>query len=285
MSNVLYVVFHGLVCVVDGGVQAGVDQGFKAYVLLDRDNVHKRMFGDFLAEQDFALPASGFPINLSFSNELLAGTDPTVTLDPNINPVVQLTGFPTPTGGAVAIISLPRPNNIDYFLRGNILPGTLSDPGHRLNPAPTQISAVRIFEYNFNNPANLFLADSNGNQVWQCPPQLAQLPNNLNVAAFHVYDEPPRQISTADTHNITEFNDSMTFLNANVQISASAKVFPQIFPKPPGIQGWEIAALDVRNQVGTIQHIINLRMNGTAGDPLGGGGGTQVCGGGNGVVH
>jgi len=286
MANLLYVVFHGLVCLVDGGIQSRTDQGFKAYVLLDRDNIHKLMCGDFLAEQDFVRPASGSPpISLSFSSELQPGSNPNVTLDPTINPVVQLAAFPNPTSGAVAVISLPRPDSIDYYLRGNILPGTLNDPGNRLNPKPTQISAVRIFTYSFTDPAKLFLMnDSTKDHVWDCPLQLAELPHDLNVAAFHVYDEPPRQISTADQHNIDEFGDSMMFLGANVQISAPAKVFPQAFPKPPGLQNWEIAALDFRNQVGTIKHILDLRMHGQAGDPLGGAGGTQVCGGANGFV-
>ena len=284
MANVLYVVFHGLVCLVDGGIQSHVDQGFKAYVLLDRDKAHRRMFGNFLAELDFKPPASGAPLDLSFSSELQPGGDPTVSLNTDLNPVVQLSGFPALTSNVIAVITLPRPNSIDYFLRGNIIPGALQDPGQRLQPPHSQISAVRIFTYNFTEPGKLFLQDSSGNHLWDCPPQLAQLPHNLNVAAFHVYNEPPQQLANADTHNEDEFNDSMTFLKANVSINAPAKVPPQIFPKPSGIQGWEIAALDVRNQVGTIQHMINLRMHATAGDPLGGGGGSQVCGGGNGVV-
>ena len=285
MANVLYVVFHGLVCLVDGGIQSRVDQGFKAYVLLDRDNAHRRMFGNFLAELDFNPPAVGTPLDLSFSSELQPGGDPTVILDTDLNPVVQLPSFPVPTSNVIAVITLPRPNSIDYFLRGNILPDTLQDPGQRLMPPHSQISAVRIFTYNFTDPRKLFLQDnSSGKHLWDCPPQLAQLPHNLNVTVFHVYNEPPQQLANADTHNEDEFNDSMTFLGANVSINAPAKVPPQVFPNPPGIQNWETAALDVRNQVKTIQHMIDLRMHGAAGDPLGGGGGSQVCGGANGVV-
>lgn len=289
-ANVLYVVFHGLVCLVDGVKKAGADRGFKAYVLLDRDKVHKQMFGDFLAEQDFAPLGSG-AINLSFSGLATGPDTPNAKLDKNVNAVVDLTDFPTATASDVrAVITLPRPNRISSFFGGFIPTGKLVNNG-RLNPPPSQISAVRIFEYNFDDPTKVFLSDDKGNVVWRCPDAsgLATV-GNLKVAAFHVYDEPPRTLTnnpTPNDHNMGEFNDSMVFLGApGVQLKESAHpVDPKtlILANVPGILGWEIAALDERNQDRVMKLIRAFRETET-GKPLGGGGGTQVCGGGNGLV-
>ena len=292
MPNVLYVVFHGLICLVDGVKKAGADKGFKAYVLLDKDNAHKMMFGDLLAEQDFAVLGSGL-INLNF-NGLTTGPDsPNAKIDRKVNPVVDLTNFPTATAtNTRAVITLPRPNRISSFFGGVIQPGTLVNNGS-LNPAPSQISAVRIFEYNFVDPAMVFLSDDRGNVVWRCPDanSLATLPGNLKVAVFHVYDEPPRKLTTNPTpnnHNIQEFNDSMAFLNTpgvKLQNQPAHPVDPSTLrlTNVPGILGWEIAALDERNEDRVMKLIRAFRETGT-GKPLGGGGGTQVCGGGNGSI-
>jgi hypothetical protein len=293
MPNVLYVVFHGLVCLVDGVKKAGADKGFRAYVLVDKDNVHKATFGDFLAEQDFAALGAG-TINLGL-NGLTTGADtPNAKLDRSVNPVVDLPDFPTPTDSDVrAVITLPRPNRISNFFGGIVQPNTLANGGPRpLNPPPSQISAVRIFEYNFDDPTKVFLSDDKGNVVWRCPDAsgLATLPGgNLKVAAFHVYDEPPRTLvnPTPDAHNIKEFNDSMIFLGASgVQLSQPAHpIDPSTLrtTNVPGILSWEIAALDERNQDRVMKLIRAFRETGT-GKPLGGGGGTQVCGGGNGSI-
>jgi len=105
------------------------------------------------------------------------------------------------------------------------------------------------------------------------------------AAAFHIYDEPPTLLDDPNDHNIHEFNDSLKFLGfPNINISAPAKVNRKVLPKPVGILGWEIAALDFRNNVGAINHVDAMRVDGAAGDPLGGGGGTQVCGGVDGMV-
>lgn len=283
MANILYVAFHGLVCLVDGGTNGGVDQGFKAYVLLDKDKVHKQMYGDFLAEQDF-IPAPGgdFPVNLTFSNELQPGND---TLDQNKNPVVlQLPGFPVATKqNAVAVITLPRPKQIHYAFCGEVSSLTGNDVG-RLNPLPSEISEIRIFEYNFNDPANVNVTDDSGNVVWQCPP-LASVDND-DIAVFHVYDEPPLTLSpqdSIDTHNKKEFKDSMDFLGVDVQITAPAKPIDAATLKPPrkGILDTEVAPLDQRHDI-LIQFINDFRIAGAG--QLGGAGGTQVCGGGNGLV-
>jgi hypothetical protein len=279
-TNVLYVVFHGLVCLVDGGIQDGVDQGFMAY-LLDQKNDHKYMCGHFLAEQDL-IPADGqFPMNLHLSDEVKPGED---ELDGDKNPVVKLSGLPSTTSGVRAVIKLPRPQKISYYLNGKIANGTLMDPDGSLIQRPSQISSVRIFEYTFDDFTKVQLLDSAGNALWTCP-DLVQVATNKLAAALHIYDEPPKQLDNPEGHNLKEFSDSGKFLGtANVKITVPAKVIREFLPKPDGILGWEISALDRRNELGAINHINSMRVDGAAGDPLGGGGGSQVCGGLDGIV-
>lgn len=275
MAKILFVAFHGLVCVVDGGTK-----GFKAYVLRDKDNVHKQMFGDFLAEQDFK-PATGggFPVNLAFSSELQAGTG---TLDKKLNPVVILPDFPAITANVIAVFTLPRPTKIHSRLSGIITPGMLVDPGQRLNPPPTRISAIRFFEYNFTDETKVFLSDDQGNVVWKCPPLATAGADD--IAVFHVYDEPPQTLPTtasANTHNVQEFKDSMDFMGANVQIQTAAAVDPGSFSQlHTGILESEMAALDIRPK--DFPEVIRRFRSGQS---LGGAGGTQVCGGGNGAFQ
>jgi hypothetical protein len=286
-TNVLYVVFHGLICLVDGRFKGKTDQGFRAYVLVDKDGTHQVMYGDFLAEQDL-LPSTKV-INLNF-NGLKAGTDTSITLDRSQNPVVNLTDFPPATDPSevLAVVSLPRPNRIVNLFRGNIADGTLTDHG-LFNPPPSQISAVRVFEYRyFDDPANVFLQDDKGNKLWKCPDLAAVVDNAglpINVAVFHLYNEPPLQLTnpTPNDHNVHEFNNSMIFLGAKaISLSGAAHANESTrSPKDvPGILESEIGALDDRNQRVLVELVKALR-NPTSGISLGGAGGTQVCGGGN----
>ncbi|PYP87920.1 MAG: hypothetical protein DMG65_16205 [Candidatus Angelobacter sp. Gp1-AA117] len=285
MANILFVAFHGLICLVDGRFTSdNVDRGFKAYVLRDSDNEHKQMYGDFLAEQEFLLaPGENFPIRLEFSDELQAGPKTTI-LKTDLNPVVKLPGFPVDTSSNVlAVFTLPRPQQIDYALRGTITSGMLVDQHNRLSAPPTRISAIRFFQYKFDQQANVKLFQGR-NPVWECP-DLATTTGNDNIAVFHIYNEPLLTInpkSAANDHNVKEFKDSMDFLGADVRITSAAQIDPgSLGPLPPGILAEENAALDVRRK-GIVQFVHDRRIG--AGFDLGGAGGSQVCGGGDGTI-
>jgi hypothetical protein len=272
-TNTLYVLLHGSICLVDKGTKASDDQAFAAH-LLDQGDAHTYMCGPFLAEQELK-PNGTSPMNLHFTG-IMPGT---AVLDPRTNPVVKLLAVPSATSGALAIVTLPRPQNIFYHLCGDINPTTLSDPQSRFQQPPSTLSAVKILEYPFDDFTKVALVDNSGKTLWSCPPPV-QVGNKL-VTAVHIYDEPPATMpmQAAAAHNVKEFNDCIAFLQVtDIKISAPAIVNPQPRLKPVEILGWEVAALDFRNSVGTINHVDRLRGDGAAGDPLGGGGGTQVCG-------
>lgn len=287
MANILIVAIHGLVCLVDGGfTKDNIDRGFKAYVLRDTDKVHKQMYGDFLAEQDFAAaPGRDFPVNLEFSDELQSGPKTTV-LKTDLNPVVKIPDFPPATpANAVAVFTLKRPKQIDYRVRGIINPGMLVDQHNRVSGSPSNISAIRFLQYEFDEQTNvkLYDADNPTAPVWECP-QLAAAGSD-NIAVFHIYNEPALTInpkSNANGHNVQEFRDSTGFMNADVQITAAAAIDPGSLDSPhDGILSEEIVPLDVRHK-DLIQFVNDQRL-GTA-KLLGGAGGTQVCGGADGIV-
>ena len=274
-TNTLYVLLHGSICLVDKGAHATDDQAFVAH-LLDEGDAHIYMCGPFLAEQELK-PNGASPMNLHFNGIKPGNTN--AKLDASMNPVVILPAVPSDTSGVFALITLPRPQNIFYHLCGDIAPATLSDPQKRFQQPPSTLSAVKILEYPFDDFTKVALVDSKGNTLWSCPSPV-QVGDKL-VAVVHIYDEPPTTMPkpAADAHNVAEFNDCMAFLKRpDIKITAPAVVNPLPRLKPAEILGWEVAALDFRNSVGTINHVDRLRGDGAAGDPLGGGGGTQVCG-------
>jgi hypothetical protein len=275
--NVLYVVLHGLVCLVDAGAE-----GFIAY-LPEVGNVHRYMCGHFLGEFDIH-PAAA-PARFRLSDGVAKGS---AKLDSTKNAIVKLAGLPSDTTGVRAVIKLGRPNAIDHRLLGDVDPSTLIDNGGDLVAKPAQISAIRIFEYSFKDFKKVSLIDEGtGKAFWECP-QPMPVTHNKNASALHIYNEPPQVLDDPNGHNVEEFRASLRLLGSSVDLTRAAVVNPGNQPspatKPDGILGWEIAALDIRNKRGAVTHVQGLRSGGSAGDPLGGGDGSQVCGGANGLV-
>jgi len=159
-TNILYVVLHGLICLVDRGSKVNDDQSFVAF-LLDQGDSHTYMCGSFLAEQD--LPTNGASLNLHFTNGLKPGK---ATLDPSKSPVVNLPKEPLPTSGVRAVLTLPRPQKISYFLGGDIGASTLPAPAGLFQQNPSTLSAVKILEYAIDDFTNLKLVDDGGKPIW-----------------------------------------------------------------------------------------------------------------------
>jgi hypothetical protein len=103
------------------------------------------------------------------------------------------------------------------------------------------------------------------------------------VAVLHVYNEPPGDLGPgAAQHNLDEFKDTLSYMQAKqVKLKAPAEIIPA------GVKAKELVSLDVRNILASQTVSFNeeiaekLQVGKRAG---GGGGGTQVCGGANGIV-
>lgn len=275
LQNVLYVVLHGLVCLVDNGA------GFTGY-LLDRSEdtrvVHEYKAGTFRQEND-----------LDERETLqLDGTDGTGTkkLSPKMNPVLKKPIPQDQTFFARNKILLKYPNAILHFVCG--------DPGNSLNDSKNElvekkciISGTRVFQYSFTN-YNDVKVRGDKSFFWQCPNPAT----TGGYAVFQLYNEPefdPGGVISIQ-HSLFEFNDSLIYMQAkSVQLrDAIVKPVPGD-TVPPGLTADQVCPLDMRDIVAAQlrlkrkkkdfnQFIVSYGKM----DLLGGAGGTQVCGGVNG---
>src|SRR6185437_11719257 len=241
-ENRLYVVLHGLVCLVED--PAG---DFKGY-LIDRANEHVYMAGDFGKEKTIPNKTKDIPPRVLTLKNVTPGAK---TLNPTLNAVLKKA---VPTRGQVfeqSSIVLPHPYDILHFVCGAVIEGlTLLDPGIELADRPLVISGTRVFQYTFTDFNQVHLEDQDKVVFWQCPPPtIVNTPQgDLAVAILEVYNEPPHDMgSGAATHNKQEFNDSLLFMQAkNVQL-----LVPGLFPLdvdalPTGLTEDQVCSLDVR---------------------------------------
>jgi hypothetical protein len=294
-KNTFYVVLHGLVCLVD----LGKPNGFRAY-LHEMAAEHSYLCGDFFAEVELKAKQDGYPLYLDLKGIKSPGPK---TLDPNQNAIIKLATAPTvKTGDVRAVIDLPRPNDISYFISGKLDPRSLQGDESSLVQVPQLVSGVRVFEYNFasyDTFRQIRVRGENHYIMWECPePTLIK---DTNVAVLHVYNEPPDELpgSQAAEHNVREFNRSLDFLGAKLQLTSAASSTPPN-SSPFGLLVQEVSSLDTRQRFANIAmpwlrelwtlqpHLVDKKADLI--DVLlkqlaaGGGGGSQVCGGANGQV-
>jgi hypothetical protein len=272
-ENRLYVVLHGLVCLIEDPVH-----DFTGY-LIDRGTEHTYIAGDFGKEKSIDSPV------LTLVNVIPGAKK----LDATKNAIVLKA---QPKRGKVSeqsSIVLPHPDDILHFVCGVVVNGvSLIDPDTELSDTPRVISGTRVFQYSFADFNNVHLLRQDGSVFWQCPQPT--MVGNLAVAVLEVYNEPPHDMgASADAHNKKEFNDSLLFMQAKkVQL-----LIPGLFPQdcdslPPGLTEDQVCSLDIRPLVTAHRmgkETDDSRFAARFGKhDLGGGGGTQVCGGANGIL-
>jgi len=284
-ENRLYVVLHGLICLVEDPAK-----DFTGY-LIDRGNEHVYMAGNFGKEK--TIPNKDKDKNIPPRVLTLKNVTPGAkALNPTLNAVLKKA---VPTSGQVfeqSSIVLPHPADILHFVCGAVINGlTLIDPDIELQKGPPfVISGTRVFQYTFDDFNKVQLLDQDGSVFWQCPQPTPV--DNLAVAVLEVYNEPPHDMgSSAAAHNKKEFNDSLLFMQAKkVEL-----VIPGLFPLdvdslPPGLTEDQVCSLDVRPLVTAnlntepAKQTHEIRFILRYGNNKGGGGGTQVCGGANGIL-
>jgi hypothetical protein len=294
-ENVLYVIFHGLISLVDIG-----NDGFNAYLV--QMPPHRYLFGKWLVESDF-LEQSNLPtpLILTLSSVIGGVKDPANNvLNPNLNLVIKL-GAPPPIKlpGARAVVRLPRPRRIYYYTCGAVLDNTtIQGDTSKLvvpNTPPTIISETRVFEYSFlDSPKPQLLAGDppSGPSLWD-PDVLAEV-GNRKVATLHFYNEPDTfDSNTAEDHARAEFLLSTALLGVPLTLT---KASPRSDLEPPGstqpklkdlgILEPEVTPLDGRGEA-----LLGLQFLVRCGKPRPpqsdddfGGGGGPICGGGNAQV-
>jgi hypothetical protein len=280
-TNTLYVVLHGLICLVDTKTE------FVAY-LLDMGSQHSYLCGNFLTEKDIPGPDIG-------ANPLegtLQGVDPVQavpdenTLNQDLNAVVKMRSVPPTTNRGLHVsIHLPRPKKIYYFICGYVDRGSISGDTTELFKIPKMISGIRVFEYTFSDPTNLLVNLNNDTTLWTCPNPLP----HPNVTSLHIYNEPPIPFQTtaaAAAHNVFEFNESGRLLGTSCRLTKAADDIIAAAPGQDPISGLlpaETASLDTRDDT-FAKFLASIRLRIVPRVDFGGGAGSQVCGGMNGQI-
>jgi len=276
-TNILYVVLHGLISLVQVN-----NSGFLAH-LIEMGDEHQYLYGNWLLEEEVPRRGNGqMPLVAQ-----LSGVDPgTQGLDPNFNLVVHVSPIPADTDPRVrAVIRLPLPRDIHYFISGTVSPGVITGPASSVTKIvgqPDQLSGVRVFEYTFQDQGKVLLAAEDGTTLWSCPP-LAVLPDR-NVAVLHIYDEPGKTLPANSDHNVREFNESTGFLGVPLQLTKTVQALTGLPGQNaiPGLFPGETATLDMR-AVFVLDQLMNHRPQKLSSPKVTGGPGSggQVCSGGN----
>lgn len=270
-TNVLYVVLHGLVCLIEDP-----QGGFTAH-LIDQGDIHHYKAGTFRLEQTVNENLSLQGIDTPGMASLAQYRDK--------NAIVKKAKPVNDIISARSKISLPRPNTIYHFVCGDVRGVLLDLDDELLKPLPTVISGTRVFQYSPKDFNSVKLVRADNSVFWPCPAStIVNTPQgDLAVAILEVYNEPPIDLDqilpgAAAVHNLGEFADSLTFMGAR----SARLILPTAHPRnvdtlPPGLTAQQVCSLDVRDKVSTGRF-------GKPNDAAGGAGGTQVCGGANGML-
>lgn len=263
-KNVLYVVLHGLITLVDIG-----DDGFLAY-LMDMGKDHKYLAGDWLLERKVRRGTQASLINVDCGD---------ATLSEFHNAIVKVPSAPRSNHKHVrALIELPRPACIHYFVRGDVNPDTLTDTDG-LKKQPQYLSSIRIFEYTFADQAEVrlvFPVYQGGGDLWKCP-TLADT-GDLAVAVLHIYDQPGAYMNDPQGHNVAEFNRAAAFLGAKVRMrNAAESTDPDVLLS--GMLSGETSCLARRSKGGALDLLRHAREKSTSSSTEAGGCSSETCAG------
>jgi hypothetical protein len=283
-ENILYVVLHGLITLIDIK-----EKGFLAH-LLDIGDDHKYLLGHWLEEADIPKRKKGAdPLRATLTNVDTGAAQ----LNPDLNAVFKLEGLPNDKASDVrAVLRLPRPRSIHNFVSGKLPPGALAGDTTRLVQVPSKISGTTVFEYTFQNVDPVLTSDS-GLSLWTKPalaivkdPSPPATPTReLSVAALHVYDEPGirlpgDELQNLPQHNRREFKLSSVFLNSDLVLVKDTGTPEQeaALSVPLGLLMGEVLHLDERLDF-VLPMVISDREGDILAKPVGGGSSGPVCGG------
>jgi hypothetical protein len=299
-ENVLYVILHGLISLVEMA-----NNGFDAY-MIEMGPDHRYLYGSWLLEKEIPQRNEDIgqdPVVFTLDSVDAAARTAENTLNPDLNLIIDLNKtigpnkrLPPNLPRVRAVVHLPRPRNIYYFICGKVIQGSITGKDKdKLVKQPTEMSGVRVFEYTFANGVKPQLLGGNPvtkTQAWKCPDSLAPV-GNRRVATLHLYDEPGVILdpNAAPTHNRDEFSQSSASLGADLQLSKNTGAARPL-PLPPlnqpdihalGVLPEEIAPLGNR-ELDLLAFQFGKRTNGQVlpekAAAIGGGGG-PICGGGN----
>ena len=247
-KNILYVVFHGLISIVENTKK----KEFRAYILSMGDE-HRYLFGDWLREID--IPA-GFAGKLvvggrkgKHAGHLDASQRPTV----HAEKIERETCVDEKHDAIHARILFPQPDRVIYANSGSLAlksgSGALKYPDVKTNAGAT------VFAYDLKDQTDFyasFLASEHSANKWEADSLSTTTRENTTyrVAALHIFSNPRR--ATGTDHSLKEFSLSAQVLGAPVLKLARVgmDITAQLAPPPPdGLCRAELLSLPRRDSI------------------------------------
>jgi len=267
--NILYVVLHGLISLVDVG-----GSGFIAYALEMGDD-HRYLYGNWLTEHEIPQRQQGAQPLIAE----LTGVDPgTATLDTSKDVILKSVTAPDVDHQDVrAVFRLPRPLKIHYLVPGKLPAGNLQGDVNRVVGKPTALSGLRVFEYTFAESGKVHLTQASGTTpLWLCPGPVPVKSQNFKLSVLHIYDQPGEELLGHLKHTKDEFKKSAAFLGADLSLDQAVKTTTDPIIPLPGMLMGETVCLSRREDA--VLNILATDREGVAPNPgTGGCSGTGVC--------
>lgn len=295
VDKILYVVCHGLFCLMEN-----CWDDFTA-CMLDMQDEHKYLYGNWLFEKPVPPRAPGQkPWDVKLYGVTASPILPTGNnvLDPDKNMIYHYPlGQAPPLSHADvrAIIRLPRPRQIHYFVPGNLAPDALRGTANamaQIPQIPKCLYNIRVFEYTYDDIQAVYLGPTTTEPgygpshlyLWRPGTPVILPGKNKQVSVLHLYDEPAQVFSDekAAAHGLLEFNKSLAFLGAAAQLTATAtptdvNACPNSLT-PDGLISPELSTLSLREVlVGELLKGLRTQKDGGSGDGSGGGSGGPIC--------
>ena len=256
MANTLYVVFHGLVSLIEDLEH----DNFHA-LLLDMPD-HRMAAGHWLTEVSIRRGAKLVLPEI----EVVKGT---AKLDPTQYLVIETERVNPQTyqSRVFAEITLPRPDQILPFSTVNLSAKQLL--GNLPDYTIGAIAESTVFVYQMSD-AHVTLMDAAGNRVFR-----SVFAPSIRAYSLHILNEPEGEAT--DQHSIGEFNLSTELLNSNLQLTTPAITLPTVSVPPKGLDPAELLPLYLRRD-SVFNRLHSIVENEGASNG-------KTCGGGNGIVQ
>jgi len=207
--DILYLVLHGLISIVE------TPTNLQLYVInIGPDHVYQG--GNW---------GAWTPLTQGVNGTLSGVKDGGVGTDPVANPVVKIQSAPAADGSNVyCVITIPKPRKLYSIDQGNI---KIKSGANLLVETPKTLSGVRVLEYEVQTKLeDISLNFGPHSQFWNAGFSIARLSESQRIAALHISNAPPDNVSMPGTHNIDEFALSCQVLGATVQINEPVEVTP-----------------------------------------------------------
>jgi hypothetical protein len=234
-DNRLYVLFHGLVSLVQGP-----GDEFRAFALAIGTD-HQYRLGSWLREERMPKGTRG-----ALQGVTAAVKTRSNVLNPKLNPTIKLEDWPNDRDPRIwASFSLPRPRKIHYLGLGK---AEIANSSALIYPTK-KACGLTVFEYKVSGPfEDLRMSSTTGSEVFWKAESFTEFPGGPKIATLHVFNSPSTMPSDPN-HSVDEFALSTDFLGRPEVKFAKKPVDLDVQPElPGGLSSFEASPLSHRTK-------------------------------------